>query len=404
MDKQQIMDEPEQDLADQDSLQGEDIYTGPFSHMNFTAKAIHAQNLRQARANPGARTFKNIPLKFKIIGAALALLLIASVVAATTWYSRLPVASVVYQLGDKQQVSQDIGGGGLVFPRQQFDLSYPAVGRVLRMMVKAGDQVKPNQPLLRLDPSQIDSAVNQASSDVAVAQNYLNSVYATGNPVTIAQAQQSLQVAQNKYNALVSQASSLTFHDGLLVSPMNGVVTNININAGEIFTAGSVLLTIMDLSTVTVQAKIPLSEINQVHVGLTALVTPSALPDLNMSGLVTSIIPQADPQTDTFLALVEIAKPQQQILPGMSAFVRIQVPTKAYVVPRLAVLNPDHEAVVFVVRNSVGSIQHVQVIGRSASNIYIEGNIAPGDAIVIRPLDSLHDGQAVTVKQVVSEQ
>jgi multidrug efflux pump subunit AcrA (membrane-fusion protein) len=85
----------------------------------------------------------------------------------------------------------------------------------------------------------------------------------------------------------------------------------------------------------------------------------------------------------------------------MSAFVRIQIPVLAYVVPRLAVLNPDHGAVVFVVRNKQVHLQYVQVIGRSASDLYINGNLIPGDNVVIRPLDSLRDGQGVTVKQVV---
>jgi RND family efflux transporter MFP subunit len=331
----------------------------------------------------------------------MASLLIASAIVLVIWYTHLPLACVVYQIKSKQQVSQDIGGGGLVFPHQQFDLSYPATGRVLTLMVKAGDQVEPNQPLLKLDPSQIDASVNQAASAVSIAQSYLNSISGAGNQFQIAQGQQTLQMAQNRYNALISQTTSLTFRDGLLLSPLKGIVSSVNTNSGEIFTAGTVLLTVVDVSTVVVHARIPLANLSQVQVGLPALVTPSALPDVSINGVVTSIIPQADPQTDTFEADITISKPQQQILSGMSAFVRIQTPVDAYVVPRLAVLNPDHESVIFVARNNHAYLQYVQIIGRSVNALYIAGNVMPGDAIIIRPLDSLWNGQAVRITQVV---
>jgi RND family efflux transporter MFP subunit len=268
-------------------------------------------------------------------------------------------------------------------------------------MVKAGDQVGANQPLVKLDPSQIDASVNQAANAVSIAQSYLNSISGTGNQVSIAQAQQNLQMAQDRYNELMSQNSSSTFRDGLLLSPFKGVVSSVNINAGEIFTAGTVLLTVVDMSSVVVHARIPVANLSQVHVGLPTLVTPSALPDVSINGVITSILPQADPQTDTFETDITISQPQQQILSGMSAFVRIQVPVSAYGVPRLAVLNPDHGAVVFVVRNKHAYLQYVQIIGRSVNDLYITGNLMPGDNVVIRPLDSLRDSQAVTVKQVV---
>ena len=405
MDKQQISDPADKsELARQKtkSLRGEDSYTGSHPQKNLLTYATQVpqkQNDQSGQATRSTRTARRIPTKLKIAAGIMVCLLMASVAVLIVWYRHLPVDCVVYQMKNQQQVSQDIGGGGLVFPHQQFDLSYPATGRVLTVMVKAGDQVAASQPLLKLDPSQMDASVNQASSSVSAAQSYLNSISGTGNQIQIAQAQQSLQVAQDRYNALMSQNSSS--RNGLLLSPFKGIVSSVNITAGEVFTSGTVLLTVVDMSSVVVHARIPLANLSQVHIGLPALVTPSALPDVSINGVVTSILPQADPQTDTFEADITISQPQQQILSGMSTFVRIQVPVLAYVVPRLAVLNPDHGAVVFVVQNEQAHLQYVQVIGRSVNDLYISGNLMPGDNIVIKPLDSLRDGQAVTVKQVV---
>jgi RND family efflux transporter MFP subunit len=409
VDKQQIsdaVDRPETSHLEDQALQRKGLVTRPFAdkqllaHTTLPPQVQHDQRERLIRPPRG---LERIPTNLKIMAALMALLLLASIAALVIWYRHLPVPCVVYRLQNQQQVKQDIGGGGLIFPHQQFELSYPATGRVQTLLVKAGDQVVPNQPLLKLDPSQIDAAVNQAASAVSIAQNYLDSISASGNQVQIAQAQQSLQMAQDRYNALVAQNSSSTFHDGLMLSPLKGIVANVNVSAGETFTAGTVLLTIVDMSSVVVHARIPLANLSQVHVGLAALVTPSALPGVNVNGVVTAILPQADPQTDTFEADVTVTQPQQQILSGMSAFVRIQVPVEAYVVPRLAVLNPDREAVVFVVHNKHAYLQYVQIVGRSVNDLYIAAGLTSGSEVVINPLYRLSNGQAVTVKQVVHE-
>ena len=355
------------------------------------------------KSSPVRKRAASWSLRAKMQAAGLLVLVLISILGVAFWYMNRSVSVVTYRVNGIQTVSQDIGGGGVVFPHQQFDLSYPAAERVLNVMVKAGDPVKLNQPLVKLDTSQMDIQVSQAANDVSTAQQYLNSVSASGNAVTIAQAQQALQMAQSRYNALISQESSPTFHDGVMTSPMQGVVTAVNIDPGEIFAPGTVLLTVMDLSSVVVHAKLPLENLNQVHVGLPAIVTPSAVSSMSVEGKVASVIPTADPQTDTFE--VWIALPQQQaILPGMSAFVRVQAPIRAYAVPRIAVLNPDLESVVFVVRHGRAVLCPVQVLGRSTNMVYIQSlanSIQPGDLLVVRPLATLHNGQPVHVQSVV---
>jgi RND family efflux transporter MFP subunit len=306
----------------------------------------------------------------------------------------------LYQVGAAKNVQQFVGGGGITYPRQQFDLSYASAERVVSVLVNAGDHVTVNQPLIKLDPSQLNAQINQAANDVAAARSYLYSVSGAINQVTVAAAQQQLQVAQNHYNSLLAQTSSDTLKNGSLVSPLNGTITSVNINPGEVFAANAILLTIMDQSTVTIRAKIPLSNLRQVKVGMPALVTPSALPDVSLSGVVSSIIQQADPQTDTVEVWVEVKNTQQTLLPGMSAFVQIQGQINAFAVPRLAVLNPDHNSVVFVERGNKVYLETVHVASRGADVVYVDQGLTAGDKIVLIPLDKMHDGQQVTVSQV----
>lgn len=339
--------------------------------------------------------------RYLLIGLLLTLVvLIGGVVFAMWWFTKSSPNVVLYQVGSAgQNVTQDSGGGGIVFPRQQLDISYPTSELVKSVLVKAGDHVTPNQPLIQLDASLLNIQIQQAASDMAAAQATLNSASISGNALQIAQAQQTYQLAKDRYDALVAQAASPTLHNGNLISPMAGVVTAVNVNPGAVIAANTPLITIMDESIVIVHAKIPLSNLGAVRLGQQVTVTPSALPDLSMQGVVSSIIPQADPQTDTFEVWVNVINTKQLLLPGMSAFVHIQSAGKAVVLPRLAVLNPDSQAVVYVVENAYTHLRHVQVVGRTASTIFIGQGLKAGEKVVLVGIEQLQDNQYVHVSK-----
>ncbi len=152
--------------------------------------------------------------------------------------------------------------------------------------------------------------------------------------------------------------------------------------------------------TIIVRAELPLSYLGQVSIGQSAIVTPSALPNLQLTGKVTTIIPQANAQTDTFEVWVSVPNPNGTFLPGMTAFVGIQKSIHAYIVPRLAVLNPDRESAVFVIHNDKAYLQHVHVAGRSFNAYYIDSGLSAGDKIVLIGLDSVQNGQPIHISNV----
>ncbi len=303
----------------------------------------------------------------------------------------------LYQVSE-QNVTQYSGGGGIVFPRQQFALSYPVLEYAVEVLVKVGDQVSPNQPLIKLDPTRLNAQIKQLSDDVTAAQAYLSTVSTGGDAASIAHAQQQYTLASNKYNALVAESSSLLLHNGNLISPMSGVITTVNVNSGEIFAADAQLLVIMDESRVIIHVKVPLANLSQIHTGQQAIVTPSALPNLDFQGTISSIVPQADPQTDTFEVWVNVPNPHKTLLPGMSVFVRIQAPGRALVVPRLAVLNPFYEPVTFVVHNQYAYLQPVRIEALIGDRILIRDGLKIGDRVVLVGQDALQDGQRVHIR------
>ena len=188
---------------------------------------------------------------------------------------------------------------------------------------------------------------------------------------------------------------------GKLIAPLDGVVTALNIDPGEVFQADTPLLTIMDESSVIVHVKVPLTNLGQVWRGQSAQVTPSALPTLMLPGAVISIIPRADPQTDTFEVWVAVQNASGQLLPGMSAFVRLTTSGRAISVPRMAVFELAQTWLVFVVLDQRAYLRPVHIGARAMDVVYVDTGLARGDLVVLIGIDRLRDGQQVRIARVV---
>ncbi len=306
---------------------------------------------------------------------------------------------VLYQV-DLQHYSQSVGGGGTVYPRRQLVLTVPVSGRVVEVMVKVGDTVAARQALLRLDPTQLAAQLKQLQDELGAATAYLKAVSAHGSATVIAQAQQRYELVKSKYDALVASSASPLLRAGELLSPMAGVVMALNVEAGDTFKADAALVTLADQSWVVVHARVPLVALGEIRVGQPAEVSPSAFPDLVLPGQVLTVVPHADPQSDTFEVWVEVSNASGRLLPGMSAFVRIQQHGMALVVPRLAVLDLDQAPAVFLVRHHHAYLRMVHVAARSPDRVFVDAGLGRGDQVVLTGLDRLRDGQWLQISSV----
>jgi membrane fusion protein (multidrug efflux system) len=307
--------------------------------------------------------------------------------------------SVVAYRTHMQRVNLSIGGSGLVYASQQLNISFPMSEQVTNVYVKPGDQVKTNQPLIQLDLSQLRDQIKQAADDVAAAQNYLNS--ATSTPQASA-AQLAYDQAVSHYNALQAQVSSPSLHNGTLVAPFSGTVTDVTVQRGELARANARLVTLQSESTLVAHVEVPLQNLPHVFTNQDVLITPSAIPNLTVHGTVSSIIQQSSAATDTFEVRVTIDNTSKQFLPGMSVFARLQEPLQALVVPRMAVINPDQGAIVFVINHGQITLRHVQTGGYAGDLMVIEAGLSNGDEVVLTGVDTLHDGETINVSKVQS--
>lgn len=173
----------------------------------------------------------------------------------------------------------------------------------------------------------------------------------------------------------------------VIASPLAGVVTSRTVNPGSTVDTASPLLTIVDLSTVWVVGDLYERDFPSVSVGMQALVTTAAYPDMKIPGEVAYIDSQVRSETRTARIRVEVPNPGQRLRLGMYADVRVDGPNVAsqLLVPRTAVQNVADRTVVYLKDPKADGRfieREVRLGPGSGGQAVVVSGLAAGDVVV----------------------
>jgi HlyD family secretion protein len=143
--------------------------------------------------------------KKKIIIAVSAVALLALIIIISVFASRKDEAEVTtVKLEVKPELRQTVTASGEVRPIRYIKLTSEVPGRIEEIYVNPGDQVVQGKPLVRVDPTQLQSS---QEAQFAAAQASINDVQSARNAV--ASAQQSLVVAEASVSSARQQLVAL---------------------------------------------------------------------------------------------------------------------------------------------------------------------------------------------------
>jgi Cu(I)/Ag(I) efflux system membrane fusion protein len=150
-------------------------------------------------------------------------------------------------------------------------------------------------------------------------------------------------------------------------APLGGVITKLDVRAGMTVATGQALAEINGLSRVWVTAAVPEVQAGQLRQGQSAGITLAAYPGETLRGAVQAILPQAQGDSRTLQARIELPNPGGRLRPGMFAVVAFDSdPRPALLLPSEAVIRTGPRAIVMLSTGG-GRYQAVEVrIGREA--------------------------------------
>ena len=174
-------------------------------------------------------------------------------------------------------------------------------------------------------------------------------------------------------------------------APVNGVLSDVKINAGMHIKAGQELFRIYSAQDLYAEVKVLESDLALLRTGQSASVSPLALPDKTYAATLSEINPNVDANGMVQVRL-KIARPTG-LLPGMNVEASVNVPQKkAVVVPKAAVVLRGGRSVVFTYENGLAKWNYVTTGLDNGREIeIIEGVKAGMEVITSNNLQISHD-------------
>lgn len=229
-------------------------------------------------------------------------------------------------------------------------------------------------------PSQTELAA--AWRNVESAKAKLDSLRNGPTAEDLASAEAALEQAQ-----IAVENARRNLEAAVLKAPFDGVIAAMNLVVGE--PAVSPAITLMDLSRFRITVQVDEMDVGQLAVGMPAVVTVDALPDVTLTGQVERIGVAASSTGGAVYYPVVIAldPTDAPLRAGMSASVTIQVQelTDQLLIPTWAILTNEMTGRPYVLRRTASGVEpvNVQLGVRYAGYAQVLSGLSEGDVLVV---------------------
>jgi HlyD family secretion protein len=324
----------------------------------------------------------------------------------------------------RADVTQTVSANGTLNPVVLVNVGTQVSGTVMKLHVDFNDHVRAGQVLLELDPALLQAQVrlDQANLSNARASLVLAKANEERNKTLWAQdsvAKQALDTAvqaRESAQAMVEQAAAQLAKDrtnlgySVIRSPVSGVVVNRAVDLGQTVAASFQTPTLFqiaqDPSKMQIDSSFAEADIGRIKVGQAVQFTVDAFPDRTFNASVKQIRlnPTTQQNVVTYDVVVAVDNPDQILMPGMTAYVNVQVAQRkaALVVPNAALRIHPTQVVETATRRKPASradarertvyalegerLQAVPVqTGISDGRVteIVAGDLKPGDQVVV---------------------
>lgn len=303
---------------------------------------------------------------------------------------------------------------GTLEPDREAVLRAQVSGSVLQTYADQGQAVNAGTVLARIDASGIQDAYNSARVGLVSARNAADVAakdLARNEKLLAAGAIAERDIDQSRRASIAAQAAledansrlasaEKAYRSTTVTSPFNGIVSERPVSAGDVVQPGTALFTVVDPSSMRLEASVPAEQLTSIRIGVPVNFTVSGYPGREFVGRITRINPTADPTTRQVRIYVSIPNEGRALVGGLFANGRMSTATKiGLVVPQSAV--DVRGSIPSVMRVKQGKAEMVPVkIGltdKTSETIEVLSGLQPGDTLLMGAAMGITPGTPVRI-------
>jgi RND family efflux transporter MFP subunit len=299
--------------------------------------------------------------------------------------TRLPDGAKTWRVQRTNQAAR-VFAVGTVASENRVNLSSRLGAYVTEVGVSAGETVRKGQVCVVLDDREIREQLSALQAQLKQAETEYERTRQLfeKNAAT----EQGLVAAESLHNSLRAkvEAAKVMLSDTVLRAPMDGVVTDRRVEAGDLASPGQVLLSVYDSRNMRLEVPVPVRLVEHLARGQDVDVVLDR-PSRAMRGRVSEIVSEIDPLSRTQVVKVRILDAGGDILPGTFGRVWMAGDSRVVVsVPVGAVYRVGQLEWVQVVQGS-NLVQRLVKTGVTvAEQVEVLSGLDEGDVILVNPM------------------
>jgi RND family efflux transporter MFP subunit len=295
----------------------------------------------------------------------------------------LPAGAVVHVVAGAS-VPTRVSLPGTVSSERMINLSARLPAYVEDVRVSAGSLVREGDLLIALDQRELVKQLEAAEAQLALAETgYQRAKRLLETNATTLQAFEAAESGYKSASAAVDQVKVMLTYTRI-TAPLDGVVTDRFVEAGDLASPGQVLVSVYDPARLRLEVPVPARLISHFPVGREVAVKLD-LGDAPVKGTVTEVVSAFDPVTRTRRIKVHLdAVADATVLPGMYGQVLLDVePHESVLLPAASVMRIGQLESVQVVRDGRVFRRLVRTGPRHDGQVEILSGLAAGEQVLV---------------------
>jgi HlyD family secretion protein len=230
----------------------------------------------------------------------------------------------------------------------------------------------------------------QASLSSAVLNARVNGTYQQGlQAANVASASAAAEAAYAQ--AAQIQAS---IDKALIVSPVDGVVVNRNLNPGQ-YPGSQTIFTVQQLNPVYAMLNASSEDVFRIRRGGAVTVSVAGVAGASYSGKVSAVLGQVEPGSTNFTVQAILANPGLHLKSGMAVTGTVSLPAVSGIaIPTTSFLDDSHDSVMVVDSNGTAKTQSVRERGSDGTRSVVTG-LASGTKVISNGQLGITSGQQI---------
>lgn len=294
---------------------------------------------------------------------------------------------------------------GTTEPALRFEIKAQVPGKLAKVLVDRGMVVTQAQAVAisedQVARAQLDAARAQVS---AAERDFTSSELLFKAGAASERSHVNARLAVETAKTQLAQAADAV-ERGTVTSPVDGVVSERQVSAGEVVSPGQRLFTVVHSGELDCAASVLPADVPALQTGQEAVLTFSAYRNRQVRGKVERIDPVADPKSRRVGVTIRVPNPRGEILAGLFASVTILTnaaggAAEVLLVPAGAVLESGGGRRVMKVEGGKLVQQEVQLgaPGLEPGWFEVRSGLTSGDRVLLAPSKSVRDGMPVQIR------